>query len=140
MVIAPQKMREIVFQLLYSEDFSGSFNDEMIDLLMQELRVSKKVMRSAIATKEAIQLKKEEIDAHIVRHLKSYGFDRIPSVERNVLRLGVYELLYVEELPGKVAIAEALRLTRKFATAEAALFVNAVLDAIYMQEHSKVGF
>lgn len=130
MVIAPQKMREIVFQLLYSEDFSGPINEEMVDLLMEELRVSKKVMRSAIATKEAIQLKKEEIDAQITSHLKSYAFDRIPSIERNVLRLGAYELLYATEVPGKVAIAEAMRLTRKFATAEAALFVNAILDAM----------
>ena len=130
MVIAPQKMREIVFQLLYSEDFSGPVSEEMIDLLMEELRVSKKVMRSAIATKEAIQLKKEEIDAQITSHLKAYSFDRIPSIERNVLRLGAYELLYATEVPGKVAIAEAMRLTRKFATAEAALFVNAILDAM----------
>nr|NGX48373.1 hypothetical protein [Chlamydiota bacterium] len=59
-----------------------------------------------------------------------YELERISRIERSILRLGLYELLYTD-LPDKVAITEAIRLTRKFATAEGGAFVNALLDAIY---------
>ena len=72
-----------------------------------------------------------EIDAVIAKTSQSYAFERIQSVERNILRLAVYELLYDPEMPPKVALAEAVRLTRKFGSPEAAAFVNALLDGIY---------
>ena len=51
-----------------------------------------------------------------------------------MLRLAVYEMLYLSSLPPKVSIAEAIRLTRKYSTAESSSFINAVLDAIYQTE------
>ncbi|MBI3236225.1 MAG: transcription antitermination factor NusB [Chlamydiales bacterium] len=130
MAIAPQKLREIIFQLLYSFDFGGATHEEMIPLLMRELQVSKQVMRLAIEKQGAVQSKQEEIDKQIVQHSKSYDFERIPRIERNILRLGIFEILYGDPLPVPVAIAEAIRLCRKFATPEAAGFVNAILDAV----------
>ncbi|MBS0651950.1 MAG: transcription antitermination factor NusB [Verrucomicrobia bacterium] len=137
MTISPQKLREIVFLLLYSCDFGGSTDEEMVPLLMKELCVSKKVMRQAIETKDAVQLKRGEIDAIITQYSKSYDFERIPRIERNILRLGIFELLHSEHIPAKVAIAEAIRLTRKFATPEAATFVNAIIDALYQEQEGK---
>ncbi len=84
-----------------------------------------------MAKYQNILLKLEEIDALITRFSLSYQFDRIARVEKNVLRLGVYELCFSESMPPKVAIAEAIRLTRKFSTAESSSFVNAVLDAVF---------
>ena len=75
--------------------------------------------------------KKEEIDALITKHSQGYGLERIPRVERNIVRLGIYELLFVPEVPQKVAIAESMRLARKFSTKEAATFVNAIMDSVY---------
>ena len=60
---------------------------------------------------------------------KDYAFDRIPPVEKSILRLGVYELLH-SDLSMQVIIAEAVRLARKFATKEGSTFVNAILDAL----------
>ncbi len=132
MAVAPQKLREIVFQLLYSEDFGVSTDPEMVELLMHELRVSKSVMKAAVEAKIAIHSLRERLDRIIVEQAKSYELDRIPSVERNILRLGIYELTQAPtKLPPQIVIAEAIRLARKFATAEAALFINAILDAVY---------
>jgi N utilization substance protein B len=133
MAISPQKLREIIFQLLYSSDFAGTSDEEMVALCMKELRVSKQVMRQALVVKQAVLAKQTEIDEAIAHYSKSYDFERIPRIERNILRLGVFELLYAENLPAKVAIAEAIRLTRKFATPEAGSFVNAILDALYQE-------
>ncbi len=131
MPISPQKFREIIFQLLYSDDFGGSV--EVAEMLMAQLCVTKKTVREACEVKEKILEKKKQIDELICKHSESYDFERIPRVERNVIRLGTYELLFSSDVPPKVAIAEAIRLTRKFATPEAATFVNAVLDSIYKQ-------
>lgn len=129
MLISPQKHREIVFQLLYSADFESG--NEVFEMLASQLAVTKKVMRGAVIMKEKVLEKKTFLDQQIEEFSKSYDFGRIPKVERNILRLGIYELLFFPEVPKKVAIAEAIRLTRKFATPEAATFVNAVMDAIY---------
>ncbi len=72
---------------------------------------------------------REALDAKIAAASQEYALDRISKVERNVLRLGVFELQ--SELPPKVALSEAIRLCRKFGSPEGADFVNAVLDQIY---------
>lgn len=136
MPISPQKFREIVFQLLYSDDFGGCV--EVAEMLMAQLAITKRVVREASMVKEKILEKKNQIDELICKHSESYEFERIPRIERNVIRLGAYEILFSPNVPPKVAIAEAIRLTRKFATPEAAAFVNAVLDSIYIANDSKM--
>lgn len=134
MALAQQKFREIVFQLLYSSDFVQSDGELMLDLIMNELEVSKKNVRTAQERVEKIREKLPEIDALIASVATSYDFDRIQSVIRNILRLGVYELQFDPEIPPKVAIAEAMRLSKKFSTPESASFVNAILDKLQKKE------
>ena len=135
MSISPQKLREIIFLLLYSVDFGSSSDEEMVPMLMRELAVSKTVMRQAVEVKELVCAKREEIDAVITLHSQSYDFERIPRIERNVLRLGIFELIYRSDMiPGKVAIAEAIRLSRKFSSPESISFVNAIMDAVFQTQ------
>lgn len=129
MAIAPQKYREILFLLLYSSDFGSE--DEVVEILMAQLSVSKSAVREAVALRKKISEKLGEIDLYIQQHSQSYALDRIPMVERTVLRLSIYELLYTKELSHKIVISEAIRLTKKFATVDAAHFVNAILDAVH---------
>ncbi|MBI3508637.1 MAG: transcription antitermination factor NusB [Chlamydiia bacterium] len=131
MALPAQKFREIVFQLLFCSDMSESEEREMIPFMMGELKVTKRVMLDAYARKGAIWGKKDEVDALIRQYAKEYAFERISRVEKNILRLSLYEMLLDESIPEKVAIAEGIRLTRKFGTAESAHFVNAILDAVY---------
>lgn len=131
MAIPQQKFREIVFQLLYSTDFIKTSEQEMTLLIMKELCVTKKVVTDGWNRVRKIIDELPEIDTLIRSTSNSYRFERIQSVERNVLRIGIYELLYDEKIPPKVAISEALRLSKKFGTPESAAFVNALMDAIY---------
>jgi N utilization substance protein B len=131
MAVAQQKFREIVFQLLYSQDQGASCDVEMIPFLMKELSVTKKTVKEALEKAKRIQAKQSDVDVLISQASLSYNFERIQTVEKNLLRLGAYELLFDNEIPPKVAISEALRLARKFGTPESANFVNAILDAIY---------
>ncbi len=142
MALSPQKFREIVFHLLYSSDFGEWGDDELVDLIMTQLVVTKKAVREARELALQVRAKQEDLDRLIIKQSKGYDFERIPRIERNVLRLGIYEMFYSATVPTKVAIAEAIRLTRKFASPESATFVNAILDTIYhtdlkLQEEKK---
>lgn len=131
MSLPQKKFREIVFQILYSKDMGDIPDKEMIDLLCKELRVSRKSVKEAWEKALMIDERLPEIDAEIGNASLAYRFERIRSVERNVLRLGVYEILFDAAIPPKVAISEAIRLAKKYGTPEAASFVNALLDLIY---------
>jgi N utilization substance protein B len=134
MAIAPQKLREIVFQLLYSRDMADAESADLLPLMMHELAVTRRIVQQALDRVDLIRAELPTIDQQIGDMASSYEFERIPRVERNILRLAVFELLYDPSVPPKVAIAEAIRLTRKFATPEAATFINAVLDAIFKMQ------
>jgi len=134
MPIPQQKFREIVFQLIYSADFSGSSDEDMTSFMMQQLAVTKKVMRDAFERKKEVELKREELDSLVAKASVAYAFERITRTELNIIRLALYELLYDSKVPPKVAIAEAIRLARKFASPEGAAFVNAILDTFYQKK------
>lgn len=138
MALPPQKFREIVFQILYSRDFEAGEENEMIPFMMHELKVTKRIMVDAHRKMEAIMAKQEEIDAMISLASTEYSFERISRVEKIILRLGLFELLFDTDLPPKVAIAEAIRLCRKFGTPESAHFVNAILDGIYKKNGAAI--
>jgi len=137
MALPVQKFREIVFQILYSADVSGSDESLMTPFMMAELKVTKSAMVRAHEKMRSILAKRDEIDALISGASHEYQFERISRVEKNILRLSLFEMLYDEEIPEKVAIAEAIRLTRKFGTPESAHFVNAILDVIYQRVRSE---
>ena len=131
MALPPQKMREVVFQLLYSNDTGSSEEQSSISLLMKELKMARSCIYQAMDKTSLIHQSLQEIDTVIAETVQSYAFDRIQSVERNILRLAVFELTIDKTIPPKVTIAEAMRLARKFSTPESANFINAVLDNIY---------
>ena len=70
-----------------------------------------------------------EVDQRIIKHAEHWRMERMSAVDRNILRLSVYEMAYLGT-PAAVAIDEALELARKFATEESVQFVNGVLDAV----------
>ncbi len=137
MALSPQKTREIVFLLLYSYDFSQNL-EEASSLIMEELKVTKKSLREAAEYAQKILEVIGTLDAEIAKVSKEYDFQRIPRSERNILRLGVYELFFDEKIPPKVVISEGVRLARKFASFEAASFINAILDAIRIIKYPSI--
>jgi transcription antitermination protein NusB len=132
-MLNPKKLREAVFQMLYSHDMGVAEPEALVDLLMKELEITKKNAKSAEARIAEILKHQTEIDRQIGETCRSYDFKRIQRVEKNILRLAVFEMLYDNDVPPKVAIAEAIRLARKFSTPESAHFINAILDALYQK-------
>jgi len=134
MALPQQKFREMVFQMLYSLDIGASKEEDLVALMMNELTATKKTCREGYLRAKKIWDNHESLDVIIGSSASSYSFERIHTVERNILRLALFEIIYDAQIPPKVAITEAIRLARKFSTPEAAAFVNAILDAHYQKQ------
>lgn len=137
MALPPQKFRELVLQLMYSRDAELWDRQALVPMMMQELSVTRKSVLQAMDRVEEIFSHAPEMDAQLASICQDYSFERIQRVERNILRLGSFEVLHDSAIPPKVAISEAIRLSRKFATREGAAFVNALLDQVWHQSQGE---
>ncbi len=79
---------------------------------------------------EGVMAHAERIDELIAAHAKGWTLDRMPTVDRNLLRIAIYEITEVEDVPAGVAIAEAVELAKELSTDDSAGFINGVLSAI----------
>lgn len=73
----------------------------------------------------------EEIDKYIIKYATEWPLEQITMVDRNILRIGIYELVFDDNIPAKVAINEAIEIAKTFGGASSGKFVNGVLGAIY---------
>jgi N utilization substance protein B len=79
---------------------------------------------------EGVIAEQERIDALLAEHARGWTLDRMPGVDRNLLRVAAYEILYVDDVPDAVAVNEAVELARDLSTDESPGFVNGLLSAI----------
>jgi N utilization substance protein B len=130
MTLDPHKKRELVFLLLFSFDMGQNvLSSDVVELVKDECRVAKKYALEAMARAEDILKAREECDKLIGLVCKDYKIARIQSVERNILRLAIFETVIERKVPPKVVFAEAKRLAKKFSTEESSNFVHALLAA-----------
>lgn len=126
--ISRYKMREQAVLLVFESIFSDSDIDELVDNLID----SRDIFLSdyAVDITKAIDGKKDELDAIISSHLgKGWKISRISRFSLSVLRVAIYEMKYVEQVPVSVAINEAVELTKKYSYADAP-FVNGLLGSV----------
>ena len=80
---------------------------------------------------------RDALDAIITSYADNWDLSRMAVIDRNILRLGTYELLHVQEVPAKVCINEAIELAKRFGDADSSKFINGILDAIHKKHHAK---
>ena len=73
---------------------------------------------------------RDEIDEHIKKHVKNWELHRIAAVDRNILRLAIYEMLHREDIPPVVSINEAVDIAKRFSTQDSGKFINGILDSV----------
>jgi N utilization substance protein B len=127
---ARRKAREIALQVLYQMEVNPG------DLAQALARVWETVAAST-ATKEFVKRivtgvgeHRETIDRLVAGHSEHWRLDRMDRVDKSILRMGVFELLFCEDIPPKVAINEAVDLGKKFGAEESGAFINGILDTI----------
>ena len=122
--------RECALQMMYELDVGKHPKDEILHTYWLMNEHSPKVRDFAELLFEGTIQKLKEIDKVIQQHTKNWRLGRMAAVDRNVLRLAVFELLWGDKTPGTVVINEALEIAKKFSTHESAQFVNGILDSI----------
>jgi len=126
--------RTIALQTLYEWDFKGKKEKDLLENLKQNIKEfapdfdDKGFARSII---EGVLKNINEIDKTIEKYAPEWPLEQITIVDRNVLRIGIYELKYNKEIPPKVAINEAIELAKGFGGQSSGKFVNGVLGAIF---------
>ena len=126
------RSRQRALQILFLWDARRQLVDETIDAYYDTLLSEEHPEREPFVA-ELVRGTVEHlaaVDEQITRHAEHWRMERMPAVDRNILRLAVYEMIYVGT-PAAVTIDEALELARKFSNEESVQFVNGVLDAIH---------
>jgi len=72
-----------------------------------------------------------EIDKLIISRSKNWDFDRITLIDKLILRMALAEMMYVDEVPPKVSIAEGVEIAKQFSTEDSSSFINGILDSVY---------
>lgn len=122
-------MREAVFKAIFQMDFTGQDPEEALEDFMEEW-FDEKLKEDARRYARGVKRNIEKIDEIISSKLENWKFERLSSVDRNVLRLGTYELLYEMDVPIEVTLDEMIELAKKYGTENSGKFVNGVLDRI----------
>lgn len=131
-------VRTVVLQSLYEWDFHDRKRDlvEIVDRNLQEFAPGIDEPDFAWRIVKGIVEHLREIDQIIVKAAPEWPLERIAIIDRNILRIGLYELLYAdpEEVPPKVAINEAIELAKSHGGPNSGKFVNGVLGAVYREK------
>lgn len=127
------KARELALQLLYQADVSGVNAESLLEGFFNMEANSGEddaVKNFAVDLVRNVSSKLTILDEQISMFATNWQLDRMAMVDRNILRLAAFELLYKEDIPPKVAINEAVELAKKYGDLESGKFVNGVLDKI----------
>lgn len=125
--------RELALQALYQLDLRGDNILDDIENFCKKSTNKRDVYQFAIALTNGCRSHRKEIDEKISGVTEHWELRRMAIIDKNILRLGVYELLYRNDIPPKVSINEAIELAKKFSTKNSGTFVNGILDKIYSQ-------
>lgn len=126
--------RTIAMQTLFSWDFNGKQEKDLNNLIEQNFRQFAPKFNDHGFVKAIINgviINLAEIDKYITKYATEWPLDQITIVDRNILRIGVYELVFDKDIPAKVAINEAIEVAKTFGGESSGKFVNGVLGAIY---------
>lgn len=122
--------REFALQILYQQDLNPEPAETLLARFWETNLVPPEVSEYANRLVRGTLQHAAEIDAVISKYAEHWELHRMAAVDRNILRFSTFELLYMEEIPPKVVINEAVNIAKKFSQEESGKFVNGVLDKI----------
>jgi N utilization substance protein B len=130
--------REVALQVLYQvEQNSGVSPEDVRRFIQRRLLDDRKLSDFTEGLIAGVKDHQAQIDAMISEVAENWRLDRMAAIDRNILRLGAYEMLFCPEVPAKVAINEALELAKRYSTAQSSRFVNGILDRMLQWQGQK---
>lgn len=125
--------RERALQILFQYDIHGK-PGLWLDEFWKPLKDSEETKIFAEKLVQGVQEHRQDLDALIGRYATNWKVSRMQVVDRNILRLGAYELLWLDDVPARVTLNEAIELAKDFGDEDAAKFINGILDNVLATE------
>jgi transcription antitermination protein NusB len=127
---ARHKAREVALQVLYEIDSVSHNAEEAISRILLRTEVSEDVAVFAHDLVNGVRLNREQLDQNIRDFAPAWPLEQISIIDRNILRLAIFEILHDNKIPVKVAINEAVELAKTFGSNNSSRFVNGVLGSV----------
>ena len=134
---ARRKSRELAMQALFCMDMLKNESEELLERLSEMLKLAPDIQRFYMTLIKGVIDNKSRIDQLIERFSSNWKISRMGCVDRNILRIAAYEILYCHDIPPKVSINEAVDIGKLYGTEESGSFINGILDGIYQQQISE---
>lgn len=122
------RAREVALQLLFQRDWNKQIDRAALERFVHDRLRDETLVQFALGLYDGVVAQQSDIDRRLTETAENWRLTRMAAVDRNVLRLGAYELLYESETPPNVALDEAINLARRYGSADSSAFVNGVLD------------
>ncbi len=137
------RARELALQILYQYDIRKDDIDMLINDYLNKDFISERKLNDSIKDFTVTLIKgtianSERIDSIVSAYAENWRLERMAVIDRNIMRMATYELLYIEEIPPKVSINEAVDLAKKYGDVDSGKFVNGILDKISKKEKKEV--
>lgn len=132
------RAREVALQFLYQLDLRGEEAMEGLDAFLREEAEEPEVREFALRLIVGAKRAREEADQKLRHVTRNWDLKRMAAIDRNILRMAVFELLHCPDIPPKVTINEAIELGKKYSTANSGAFVNGILDRVRLDAEAAV--
>ena len=123
--------RELALKFLYQTEFNSNSPDSELNSFCERANVSEEIQDFTQTLIKNIFIHKKEVDGLLKKKSANWVPDRMAMIDKNILRLGICELLFDSTTPPKVVINEAVEIAKKFGTEESPDFINGILDKVY---------
>ena len=127
--------RELALKVLYQFDLTRKAIKSLVEeFLREEASGQEEVLEFSKRLVYGVEEHLAKIDQVIIKYSTNWEFHRMAIIDRNILRLGIFELFFTPDVPPKVSINEAVELAKKYGDIESSKFVNGILDQIHKKE------
>ena len=130
------RAREVALQVLFQDDLNPKCSPEEGDALLRRRLKRPELLEFSRGLVAGVRRNRGELDQEIEKTAAHWSLHRMAATDRNVLRLGAYEILY-SDTPGRVAVNEAVELAKRYGTAHSAQFVNGILDRLMHEQGAR---
>ena len=126
-----RRARELAIQVLFHLEFSPDDPSEVFDLICENFDARESIKDFSKRLVLGVWEKKKTLDKAISEASKNWRIERMARLDRSILRLAVFEIMFIEDIPPKVSLDEAVEIGKKFGSEDSGRYINGVLDNIY---------
>ena len=125
-----RKAREWALKILYKIDLTDYSYKEALDIFYNNFNIPEELRDFIETLVKGVYENKKLIDRYIAKFSTNWRIERMSDVDRNILRMAIFELLFLDDIPPKVTINEAIEIGKKYGSEDSFAFINGILDRV----------